>query len=176
MKKIFFLISAAITVIFLSGCFSSDMGDSGDRNPDGTRKSKSNYLTTWDDESRKGDGSLILDSKEYGRNVSTDIRTGGDLVRHFNRCGLKVVGVGGLVTDPVQAEYGWRLKIGDRFIGIYKYGTSRKQRLRLNNIKKDDCIYILGNMFPIMINGNFVMIDVEGHEKSEEIIQAFKSF
>lgn len=147
-------------------------------------------VTNFDDDPLDSEGRIVRD-KEGGyleKAAKADIRDYNDVIKHFNRSNLPVVEVNGLASDPVSAESAYRLRIGERYIGIYKFDTAtRKGRHRLAQIRQaakklpsgsdaDGALYIMGQMFPAYINGGYVMIDAETHAEATAIIKAFKRF
>lgn len=129
---------------------------------------------SWDTDLRDNDRNIILDKDYTG---ALDDREMSDLRRHFDQCGVKIEGVGPLYAENAMADAGRRYKIGDRFIGVYKYNLKkRNQRQKFEKIKEEQVLYLIGIPFRVYINGHFVMIDADTHEDAEKIISAFQSF
>ncbi len=121
-----------------------------------------------------GSTSIVRDSRDYSK--YKDMRSYTTILRHFSNCKLIMTGMGPLYPEPAQAQSAYRLRIGERFIGIYYYDfTNRVQRKKLKEIEKDKVLYILGNPYRVVINGGYVFIDVYGHEFEKDIIKAINT-
>lgn len=84
---------------------------------------------------------------------------------------------GGMVAAAVKAEDGVSLRVADRDVAFYKYNVVRKkQRAKLEQIKKSGLLYIAGIPFEAVVNGSFVMIDHDKNQKKDELVKAFKNF
>ena len=166
--KFFLLLSCVAAGLFLTnGCIDPP-------NVPGQNNTKRITEGSFDNDIYDSDGRIILDGNT-GR-YKKDLRDFSDLMKHFDRSGIKVY-YNGLIPEYAMASEACRLLIDERYIGFYKYDvTLRKQRARLEQIKKDKELYIMGMPFKAHVNGAFVMIDAESHEKGEEIINAFRRF
>ena len=93
-----------------------------------------------------------------------------------------VTRVGGVVDGkvfvvPVKAVDGVSLKVEGRDVFLYQYDlTSKKQRHKLDQIRKSGKLYINGIPFEAAVNGCFVMIEHQTNIKKKELLAAFQSF
>lgn len=103
-------------------------------------------------------------------------RTLPELVNHM---AARAGGVysGKVFVPPVKAIDGVSMTVEGRDVFFYKYDLSlKKQRHKLDQIKKSKLLYINGIPFPACINGCFVMIAHDTNLKKKELISAFESF
>ena len=64
-----------------------------------------------------------------------------------------------------------------KLIPEYKYdATKKKMKKKLDYIKKNECVYIVGNRFPARVNGSFVMVDYEINPQKDKLIRVFDEF
>lgn len=78
---------------------------------------------------------------------------------------------------PVQAERGFSVILAGKQVAFYKYdATKKKMRKKLDYIRKNKCVYIVGNRFPARVNGSFVMVDHEINPEKETLIRVFDDF
>ena len=93
-----------------------------------------------------------------------------------------VTRVGGVVEGrvfvvPVKAVDGVSLRIEGRDVFLYQYDPSRKkQKNKLDQIRKSGKLYINGIPFEAAVNGCFVMIEHQTNIKKKELLAAFQSF
>ena len=84
---------------------------------------------------------------------------------------------GKVFTPPVKAADGVSIRVEGREVFLYQYDlTLKKQRNKLDQIRKSGMLYINGIPFKAAGNGCFVMIEHETNIKKKELLQAFKSF
>ena len=78
---------------------------------------------------------------------------------------------------PIHAESGFSVMLGGRQVAFYKYNTRRKKmRKKLDWIIENKCVFILGQKYPAMVNGSFVMIDYEKNPKKDLLVKVFQEF
>jgi len=78
---------------------------------------------------------------------------------------------------PAHAESGFSVMDGKHQVAFYKYNKkSKKQTKKLDYIKKNKCLFLVGYKYPAMVNGSFVMIDFEETPQRQQLIDAFMSF
>ncbi|MBO4646769.1 MAG: hypothetical protein J5806_01270 [Lentisphaeria bacterium] len=93
-----------------------------------------------------------------------------------------VTRVGGVVEGkvfvvPVKAVDGVSLRIEGRDVFLYQYDpTKKKQKHKLDQIRKSGKLYINGIPFEAAVNGCFVMIEHQTNIKKKELLAAFQSF
>ena len=78
---------------------------------------------------------------------------------------------------PVHAESGFSVFLAGKQVAFYKYdATKKKMRKKLDYIKKNGCVYIVGHRFPARVNGSFVMVDYEINPQKDTLIKVFDEF
>ena len=78
---------------------------------------------------------------------------------------------------PVHAERGFSVILAGKQVAFYKYDAKKKKmRKKLDYIKKNKCVYIVGNRFPARVNGSFVMVDYEINPQKDKLIRVFDEF
>ena len=78
---------------------------------------------------------------------------------------------------PVHAESGFSVILAGRQVAFFKYdATKKKMRKKLDYVRKNKCIYIVGNRFPARVNGSFIMVDYESNPEKEKLIRVFDEF
>lgn len=78
---------------------------------------------------------------------------------------------------PVHAESGFSVFLAGKQVAFYKYdATKKKMRKKLDYIRKNKCVYIVGNRFPARVNGSFVMVDYEINPQKDTLIKVFDEF
>ena len=90
----------------------------------------------------------------------------------------------GIQPDVVQplfpffgAEKAVSIKIKGKDIGIYKYNSNDpKQRLRLEAIINNKCVYVEGMKYPVLVNGSFMLLGYEVNPMRDRIIELFYAF
>ena len=103
-------------------------------------------------------------------------RTLQELVNHMASSAGGVYS-GKVFVPPVKAIDGVSMTVEGRDVFFYKYDLSlKKQRHKLDQIRKSKLLYINGIAFPAQINGCFVMIAHDTNLKKKELISAFESF
>lgn len=90
--------------------------------------------------------------------------------------------VGGTVDGrvfpaPVKAMDGISIRVEGREVFFYMYDPKlKKQKHRLDQIRKSKTLYINGIQFKAAVNGCFVMIEHETNIKKKELLTAFEKF
>ena len=90
--------------------------------------------------------------------------------------------VGGTVEGkvfavPVKALDGVSIRVEGREVFLYQYDPKlKKQKHKLDQIRKSKVLYINGIPFKAVVNGCFVMIEHETNIKKKELLSAFESF
>ena len=78
---------------------------------------------------------------------------------------------------PVHAERGFSVILAGKQVAFYKYDAKKKKmRKKLDYIRKNKCVYIVGNRFPARVNGSFVMVDYEINPQKDKLIRVFDDF
>ena len=78
---------------------------------------------------------------------------------------------------PVHAESGFSVILAGKQVAFYKYDANKKKmRRKLDYIRKNKCVYIVGNRYPARVNGSFVMVDHEINPEKEKLIRVFDEF
>ena len=90
--------------------------------------------------------------------------------------------VGGTVDGkvfpvPVKAMDGICIRVEGREVFLYVYNPKlKKQKHKLDQIRKSKKLYINGIAFQAAVNGCFVMIEHETNIKKKELLDAFEKF
>ena len=90
--------------------------------------------------------------------------------------------VGGVVDGkvfaiPVKAIDGICIRVSGREVFLYQYDLSiKKQKKKLDQIRRSGHLYINGIEFKAVVNGCFVMIAHETNIKRKELLTAFENF
>ncbi len=80
-------------------------------------------------------------------------------------------------TQDVQAETGFSLEIAKKQVFFFEYNPNlKKGKAKLEYVKKNGYMYILGSKFDAEVNGNYVMIGHGENPKKAQLIQTFKEF
>ncbi len=112
----------------------------------------------------------IVENKNNGSTLT-------DVVKHFQKCGIKIENVFPLMTKTLGAQDAVVFVIAGRDIGIYKFNIKVKvQRERIKFAKKNKYIYIVGRKHKAIVNGSFIMIAANSNKDKKKIIEAFNSF
>ncbi len=101
-----------------------------------------------------------------------------DFVRHLEKNGIDVSQVRQLAPEPLAAGEALELKVGNSWIGVYKYDINhRDQRRRLEMIQKSKRVYFNGIPYPIYeVSGSFVVVGLDKNKEKRRILGAMKSF
>ena len=101
-----------------------------------------------------------------------------DFARHLDSEGVKVASVRQLDPRPLSAGEAIELKVGNSWIGVYKYDVNhRDQRRRLEMIQKSKRVYFNGIPYPIYeVSGSFIVVGLDKNKEKRRILQALKSF
>ncbi|MBO7146370.1 MAG: hypothetical protein J6W81_01320 [Lentisphaeria bacterium] len=99
-----------------------------------------------------------------------------DLMAHM----IRNVGgtfAGNMFVPPVKAVEGVSIALEGKEVAFYKYDlTLKKQRNKVEHIRKTGQLYINGVRFEAEVNGSFVMINHAVNLKKAELIKAFQKF
>jgi len=100
-----------------------------------------------------------------------------DLIKHFEKSGLKIESVSPLRADTIKAENAAAIRISGREIGVYKYDVNiAKEKVKIEKIQENGHVYIIGLKYPVIVNGSFILMDYERNPSKDKIVEAFESF
>jgi hypothetical protein len=106
-----------------------------------------------------------------------ETRTIPDLMDYFISCGLKVEKVQPTVYQTLQASDGCAFWIEGAKMEVYIYDISvRKEKERLEKIKKNHKIKVLYLDIPVVVNGGMVLLTYSQHPNAAKIARAFRKF
>ena len=106
-----------------------------------------------------------------------DTRTIRQLVQHLHGCGLKVEKSFPVRYQAILASDGIVMIIEGVRVEFYAYDMHKKyQKAKLEKIRKNNHIIILGTSVPAITNGKFIMLTYSNKPNLVKIIRAFKSF
>jgi len=84
---------------------------------------------------------------------------------------------GKVFVVPVKAVDGICIRVEGREVFLYQYDlSSKKQKRKLDQVRKSKMLYINGIAFKAAVNGCFVMIGHETNIKKKELLTAFENF
>ena len=100
-----------------------------------------------------------------------------DLADCLSANGVKIEYIRPLEGGVIFADSGMELGISSKKVAAYHFNTDLKaQRKRIERIKKNKFVYIMGLKFPAMVKGSFVLVNVNSNPQKHKIIAAFKKF
>ncbi len=109
--------------------------------------------------------------------IDNNHRTIGDVIAHFDNSGLKAEKIYPSLADMIKADSGCVLVFEGQRFEIYKYNINKsEQKAKLDMIKENNEMVILGFKNKVLVNGSFILLNYRGHIKEAEIVEAFKSF
>jgi len=108
---------------------------------------------------------------------ANDTRTISDLIQHIKDSGLKIDKIYRVEYRAVLASGGVVLEIENTPVEFYIYDPAvNYQKKRLDNIKKEHKLDILGIPTKCLVNGKFVMFDYSQKPTMVKIRKVFRSF
>jgi hypothetical protein len=117
---------------------------------------------------------LILIAGCAVNNNSMHVR---DLADCLAANGVKIDYIRPLEPALLYADSAMELGISGKQVAAYRFNTDLKtQRERIENIKKNKYVYIMGLKFPAMVKGSFVLVNVNSNPQKHKIIAAFDKF
>jgi hypothetical protein len=107
---------------------------------------------------------------------NNDARTVNDLAAHFSRSGLSAT-----VESKVYSRFGaaesWWVEIEGKSVGVHKFDAGDSaQREILERALADRSLSSLGRIYPVRVNGSFLLAQYEDHPKAQQIVRVFESF
>ncbi len=69
------------------------------------------------------------------------------------------------------------IEINGKGIGIYKFNIKLgKEKKKLDKVKEEGFIYLVGLKKPVVVNGTFIMVGQDTHPDGQQLIKIFNSF
>ena len=101
-----------------------------------------------------------------------------DFARKLQKDGFKIEVIRPLDPSPLSAAEALEFTIDGANIGVYKYDVNvKKQRERLNNIKKNNTVYFVGFPYPVYeVSGSFIVVGLDKHKQKKRILKSLKDF
>lgn len=100
-----------------------------------------------------------------------------DLAACLATNGVKIEYISPLEPAIAYADSGMELGISGQRVAAYHFNTDLEvQRKRLERIRKNKYIYIMGLKFPALVHGSYVLVNVNSNPQKHRIIEAFKHF
>ena len=92
--------------------------------------------------------------------------------------GFKIEVIRPLDPSPLSAAEALEFTIDGANIGVYKYDVNvKKQRERLNNIKKNNTVYFVGFPYPVYeVSGSFIVVGLDKHKQKKRILKSLRDF
>ena len=77
----------------------------------------------------------------------------------------------------LYADSGMEMGISGKRVAAYHFNTDLDtQKKRIEKIKKNKYVYIMGLKFPAMVHGSYVLVNVNSNPQKHKIIAGFKRF
>ena len=119
-------------------------------------------------------GCGLFSSRETVDNNALNIP---DLVRHFEKSGIKITSISLVRADVIHADDAVAIKIDGKEIGIYKFNIKiRKQREKLEHITSNGFVHLVGFKYNTITNGSFLMVGADGNPQYKELEKTFMAF
>ena len=100
-----------------------------------------------------------------------------DLADCLSANGVKIEYIRPLKGGVIFADSGMEMGISGQKVAAYHFNTDMEtQRKRIERIKNNKFVYIMGLKFPAVVKGSFVLVNVNPNPQKHEIIAAFKKF
>ena len=100
-----------------------------------------------------------------------------DLADCLTMHGVKIEYIRPLEPAILYADNAMEMGISGQRVAAYHFNTDLEtQRKRLERIKKNKYVYIMGLKFPAMVHGSYVLVNVNSNPQKHKIIAAFKKF
>jgi hypothetical protein len=100
-----------------------------------------------------------------------------DAITHFDDSGLKAEKIYPALADMIKAEAGAVLILEGQRFEIYKYNMNiPEQREKIEKIRRNGEIVIVGFRHKALVNGSFMLLNYQGHPREADIIEAFENF
>jgi len=91
--------------------------------------------------------------------------------------GVKIEYIRPLQPAVLYANSGMEMGISGMRVAAYHFNTDLKtQRERIERIKKNKYVFIMGLKFPAMVKGSYVLVNVNSNPQKHKIIAAFDKF
>jgi hypothetical protein len=91
--------------------------------------------------------------------------------------GVKIEYIRPLQPAVLYANSGMEMGISGMRVAAYHFNTDLKtQRERIEKIKKNKYVFIMGLKFPAMVKGSYVLVNVNSNPQKHKIIAAFDKF
>lgn len=91
--------------------------------------------------------------------------------------GVKIEYIRPLEPAMLYADSAMELGISGKRVAAYHFNTDLKtQRKRIENIKKNKFVFLMGLKFPAMVKGSYVLVNVNVNPQKHKIIAAFDKF
>jgi hypothetical protein len=100
-----------------------------------------------------------------------------DLADCLNMYGVKIEYIRPLAPAILYADNAMEMGISGKRVAAYHFNTDLPtQRKRIERIKKNKYVYIMGLKFPAMVHGSYVLVNVNSNPQKHKIIAAFNKF
>lgn len=107
-------------------------------------------------------------------NNSLQIR---DLADCLSLYGVKIEYIRPLEPALLYADAGMEMGISGQRVAAYYFNVNLPiQRERIEKIKKNKYVYIMGLKFPALVKGSYVLVNVNSNPQKHKIIAAFDKF
>ena len=100
-----------------------------------------------------------------------------DLADCLTLHGVKIEYIRPLEGALLYANSGMEMGISGKRVAAYHFNTDLEaQKKRVEKIKKNKFVYIMGLKFPAMVKGSYVLVNVNSNPQKHKIIAAFDKF
>ena len=91
--------------------------------------------------------------------------------------GVKIEYIRPLEPALLYADSGMEMGISGKRVAAYHFNTDLDvQKKRIEKIKKNKYVFIMGLKFPAMVKGSYILVNVNANPQKHKIIAAFDKF
>lgn len=164
-RILLFLLFLIATAMLLSAC-GNDNENSG-KNQDGSeQESQQNNL-----DNSNSNESETEDSDEAKDEINSDELD--NMVKHFEDNGFDIGVEATKAAEMVGATGGFGIELDGTIIELYLYEDDSSD---LEKIKENGEYSIQGLAFPVIANGNIVLMNHDEHPEEDDVVDVFKSY
>lgn len=100
-----------------------------------------------------------------------------DLATCLSAHGVKIEYIRPLEPAILYADAGIEFEISGQRVAAYHFNTDLDvQKKRIEKIKKNKYVFIMGLKFPAIVHGSYVLVNANPNPQKHKIIDAFKKF
>ena len=100
-----------------------------------------------------------------------------DLATCLSAHGVKIEYIRPLEPAMLYADAAIEFGISGKRVAAYHFNTDLEaQRKRIENIRKNKFVFLMGLKFPAIVHGSYVLVNANPNPQKHKIIAAFKKF